>query len=118
MVFSYPVQTCPGEPRIQGALRAAGQPAEVDTLIATSVSDAGPAKSASRRVKFPGPVRILYCPPPAYPKHHGPRSSSSSLRHQDSGMVAPAAFRGGGGERGDSLGGESLCEGDTRGGPR
>jgi hypothetical protein len=32
-------------------------------------------------------------------------------------MVAPAAFRGGGREGGDSLGGEGLCEGDTRRGP-
>ncbi len=33
------------------------------------------------------------------------------------GMVAPAAFRGEGGERGGSLGGESVCEGDKRRGP-
>ena len=32
-------------------------------------------------------------------------------------MVAPAAFRGGGGESGDLLGSESLCGGDMRQGP-
>ena len=83
-------------------------------------SDAGLCKSASRRIKFPGCCCSSSASPtarPAYPKCHDPHLSTSNLHHQDMGMVAPAAFRGGGRERGDSLGSESLCEGDTRRGP-
>ncbi len=56
-------------------------------------------------------------PVPAYPRYHDSHLSTSNLHRQDSGMVAPTAFTGGGSEKEDSPGGQSLREGDTRRGP-